>query len=86
MRNRMDLSAQVNVYTIKKDMGRPCIPVHQRRSKLFPLRLSPSETAALEQASRQLGEPVAVILRNGAALYIQKKGKGGPRLAQEASK
>ena len=82
----MCLSATVNVYTIKTGMGRPFIPEHQRRSKLFPLRLSPSETAELETASRLLGEPVAAILRKGAALYIRKKGKDGLRLAKETSR
>jgi hypothetical protein len=64
-------------------MGRPPIPQDQRRSKLFPLRLSPSETVELEQASRQLGESVAAILRKGATLYIRKKGKGGQRTKKE---
>jgi hypothetical protein len=85
MRNKKCLLPGVNVYTLMPDMGRPFIPEHQRRSKLFPLRLSPCETAELENASRQLGEPVAVILRKGAALYIRKKGKDGPRLAKETS-
>jgi hypothetical protein len=82
----MSLFAPVNVYTIKVAMGRPFLPENQRRSRLFPLRLSPSETAQLEAASRTLGEPVAAILRKGAALYIRKKGKDGQRLAKEASR
>jgi hypothetical protein len=77
----------LSVYTISASMaiGRPPKPEHLRRSKLFPLRLTPSEWAALSAASRKLEESVAVILRNGALLYIQK-GKGGSRRKKEATK
>lgn len=69
----------LNVYTNKPVMaiGRPLKPEHLRRSKLFPLRLTPSEMAEFEKASRSLGEPVAAILRKGARLYIHRRGKGG---------
>jgi hypothetical protein len=60
-------------------MGRPPKPRHLRRSERFFLRLTPSELAALEQASRTSGESVAAILRKGAALYIHSRGKDGPR-------
>jgi hypothetical protein len=79
----MCLCFALNVYTLKAGMGRPSLPTHRRRSKLFPLRLSPGETASLKKASRLLGESVAAILRKGAALYIKKKGKGGSRLTKE---
>jgi hypothetical protein len=69
----------LNVYTNKPVMaiGRPPKPEHLRRSKLFPLRLTPSEMADFDKASRSLGEPVAAILRKGARLYIHRRGKGG---------
>lgn len=79
----MCLCSGLNVYTLKVGMGRPSIPEHHRRSNLFPLRLSPGETAVLKKASRLLGESVAAILRKGAILYIKKKGKGGSRLTKE---
>ena len=56
-------------------MGRPPKPEHLRRSERFFLRLTPGEMAELEQASRKLGEPVAAILRNGAAAYIRLRGQ-----------
>jgi hypothetical protein len=40
---------------------------------MFFLRLTPSEMASLQKASRRLGETVASILRKGAALYTQGK-------------
>ena len=58
-------------------MARPLKPKHLKRSKLFPLRLTPSEFQTLEAASRKLKEPVASILRKGALLYIKAKGKDG---------
>jgi len=61
-------------------MGRPPKPKHLKRSKLFPLRLTPSEIRTLEAASRNLGEPVASILRQGALLYIKAKGKDGSQM------
>lgn len=57
--------------------GRPPKPEHLRRTKWFPIRLTPNEMAELEKASRSLGESVASILRKGARLYIHRKGKGG---------
>ena len=60
-------------------MGRPPKPKHLRRSERFFLRLTPSEVADLERASRKLEEPVAAILRKGAALYVRLRGKGGSR-------
>jgi hypothetical protein len=64
-------------------MGRPPKPKHLRRSERFFLRLTPGEMAQLEQASRKLEEPVAVILRKGAALYVRLKGKDGSRTKGE---
>ena len=64
-------------------MGRPPKLKHLRRSERFFLRLTPGEMAELEQASRKLEEPVAAILRKGAAAYIRLKGKGGSRTKGE---
>jgi hypothetical protein len=88
IRNKKNLPQSLSVYTISSGMaiGRPLKPEHLRRSKMFPLRLTPSEWAALSAASRQLKESVAAILRTGAALYIRRKGKGGSRRKKEATK
>ena len=51
-------------------MGRPRKPESERRSKLFFLRLLPSEMAELERAARERHQSIAAILRNGAALYL----------------
>jgi hypothetical protein len=81
MRNRKGLTGNLCVYTISHRMaiGRPPKPEHLRRSKLFPLRLTPDEWTELDQAARKLGEPVAALLRKGALLYIHRRGKGGSR-------
>ena len=55
-------------------MGRPPKAKHLRRSERFFLRLTPSEMAELQRASRKSGEPIAEILRRGAASYIRDKG------------
>jgi len=78
MRNKNELTSTLNVYTNTPCMGRPPKPENERRSKLFPLRLTPGEIAELESASRSLGESVAEILRKGAKLYI-KRGKDGSK-------
>lgn len=85
MRNRKRLTQRLYCIYNKGDMsiGRPTKPAHLRRSKLFPLRLTPSELASFEEASRKLEEPVAAILRKGALLYIGQRGKGGSRLKGE---
>ena len=67
----------VFVYTNTRCMGRPRKTESSRRSKLFPLRLTPGEFACYEQAARKLGVTVAEMLRKGADLYIQTRGKGG---------
>lgn len=76
--NRNDLTLEVIVYTNTPCMGRPPKPETERRSKLFPLRLTPGEIEELESASRRLGETVADILRKGAKLYITR-GKDGSK-------
>jgi hypothetical protein len=67
----------VSVYTNTQCMGRPSKPEHLRRSKLFPLRLTPREFARYEQAARAHGVTVAAMLREGATLYIQTRGRDG---------
>ena len=73
----------VSVYTFTDDMGRPRITHHDRRSKLFPLRLSPRETAFFSRKARDLGESVASVLRNGGMLYIKMRGKDGSQKRKE---
>ena len=68
----MCLTSDVCVYTNNPCMGRPPKAEAQRRSKLFPLRLTPGEIAELEAASRRLGESVAEIFRKGAKLYLER--------------
>jgi len=76
--NRNSLTETVSVYTNTPCMGRPPKPESERRSKLFPLRLTPAELAELESASQRLGESVAAIFRKGAKLYVTR-GKDGSK-------
>ena len=78
LENKKTLTSGVSVYTHTQCMGRPPKPEPQRRSKLFPLRLTPGERAELESASRRLGETVAEIFRKGAKLYVER-GKDGSK-------
>jgi hypothetical protein len=78
IRNKNFLTSDVYVYTYISCMGRPPKPEAQRRSKFFPLRLTPAEIAELESASRRLGETVADIFRKGAKLYVER-GKDGSK-------
>jgi hypothetical protein len=71
------LTNAVNVYTFATDMGRPRKSKDNRRSKLFPLRLSPRETRFFSRMARDLGESVASVFRNGGVLYIQKRSRDG---------
>lgn len=82
--NRNDLTPELIVYTTTPCMGRPPKPESHRRSKLFPLRLTPGEIAELESASRRLGETVADIFRKGAKLYITRD-KDGSRRKEKTS-
>src|ERR1700687_1911356 len=77
------LTPIVRVYTFTIDMGRPRITHDNRRSKLFPLRLSPRETAFFSRSARDLGESVASVLRNGGMLYIKMRGKDGSQKRKE---
>ena len=77
------LTARVNVYTFALDMGRPRKTKETRRSKLFPLRLSPRETRFFSRKARDLGESVASIFRNGGMLYVQTKSKDGSHNRKE---
>ncbi len=53
-------------------MSRPSKPEYRRRSKLFLVRLTPSEFSHYERWARKVGTTVAEILRKGAEMYIQK--------------
>jgi hypothetical protein len=77
------LTPMINVYTFTSDMGRPRVTHDDRRSKLFPLRLSPRETAFFSRKARDLGESVASVLRNGGMLYIKMRGKDGSQKRKE---
>jgi len=77
------LTLIVSVYTFTNGMGRPRITHPDRRSKLFPLRLSPRETAFFSRKARDLGESVASVLRNGGMLYIKMRGKDGSQKRKE---
>src|ERR1700688_2505306 len=80
---RYSLTPIVSVYTFTNDMGRPRITHHDRRSKLFPLRLSPRETAFFSRRPRDRAESVASFLRNGGMLYIKMRGKDGSQKREE---
>jgi hypothetical protein len=81
--SQCSLTPIVSVYTFTTDMGRPRIAHDNRRSKLFPLRLSPRETAFFSRKARDLGESVASVLRNGGMLYIKMRGKDGSQKRKE---
>jgi hypothetical protein len=75
-KNQLD-TPSLSVYTNTECMGRPPKPEHLRRSKLFPLRFTPGEFARYQRAARKLGVKVAEMLREGADLYIQTRGRDG---------
>lgn len=78
MKNKIKLDTPPHsVYTNTQCMARPLKPEHLRRSKLFPLRLTPGEIARYKRAARKLGVTVAEILREGADLYIETRGRDG---------
>ena len=87
-RNKSNLTngLSVDTNTLSMRTGRPPKPEHSKRSKWFPLRLTPSEFAKYHEASREFGEPVAEIIRRGADLYIRKRGKGGSRKRKERTR
>jgi hypothetical protein len=87
LENKIELDKPSDtVYTHIRCMGRPPKPDHLRRSKLFPLRLTPVEIARYERAARKLGVTVAEVLREGADLYIQMRSKGGSPKKEEVRK
>src|ERR1035441_1532553 len=75
-KNQVDTASR-SVYTTTQCMGQPLKPENLRRSKLFPLRLTPGEFTRYERAARKHGVAVAEILREGANLYIQTRGRDG---------
>jgi hypothetical protein len=81
--SQYSLTPIISVYTFTNGMGRPRLTHNNRRSKLFPLRLSPRETAFFSRKARDLGESVASVLRNGGMLYIKMRGKDGSQKRKE---
>jgi hypothetical protein len=77
------LTQIVNVYTFTRDMGRPRKTEDNRRSKLFPLRLSPREVRFFSRKARGLRESVASVFRNGGMLYIQLRSRDGSQKRKE---
>jgi hypothetical protein len=88
IRNKFNLTPGLCVHTFNTRMrtGRPPKPDYLKRSKSFPLRLTPDEWAKYHRASRESGEPVAEIIRKAADLYIRKRGKGGSRKKKEKTR
>jgi hypothetical protein len=77
------LTRCVDVYTFTSDMGRPRKSEDHKRSKLFPLRLSPRETEFFSKKARDLGESVASVFRKGGMLYIQTRSEDGSQKRKE---
>ena len=77
------LTDHVSVYTITPCMGRPPKATHLVRSKMLPIRLTSGEFDELEAAARRLGVTLADMMRDGARLYIQLKGKDGSSKGKE---
>jgi len=50
---------------------------------MFPLLLTPGEFNQLHAEARRLGVSLAKLFREGAALYIETRGKGGHRQRKE---
>lgn len=89
IKNKYHLTSRLSVDTNNLSMrtGRPPKRSHLKRSKWFPLRLTPSEFARYHAASREFGEPVAEIIRKGTDLYIRRlRGKGGSRKEKKEKK
>lgn len=73
----LPLTADMDVHTVMSRMAKPPKADHLRRSKLFPLRYTPSGIAQIEPASCRLEEPIAELVRDGAMLFLEMRGKGG---------
>ena len=83
MKNKFPLTPPVMIHTITDDMVRPTKPEHLRRTKTFAIKLTASEWSWLEASARRLGVSVAEMLREGAKLYVQTRGKDGSRQRKE---
>ena len=83
MKNRFPLTPPIMIHTITEDMVRPTKPEHLRRTKTFAVKLTASEWSWLEASARRLGVSVAEMLREGAKLYVQTRGKDGSRQRKE---
>ena len=84
--NHLTPRLMVDTYNISMRTGRPPKPEQLKRSKWFPLRLTPSEFVKYHKASREFGEPVAEIIRKATELYLRKRGKGGSRKRKERTR
>lgn len=83
MKNNFPLTPPIMIHTIIDDMVRPTKPEHLRRTKTFAIKLTASEWSWLEASARRLGVSVAEMLRKGAKLYVQTRGKDGSRQRKE---
>ena len=83
MIERFPLTLPVMVNTINQNMVRPTKPEHLRRTKMFSMKLTASEWSWLEASAKKLGISVAEMLREGAKLYVEMKGKDGSRKRKE---
>lgn len=87
MTNKIPLDTPADsVYTNSRCMVPAAKPEHLRRSKLFLLRLTPTEFAHYSREARRLGVTIAEMLRDGADLYIQKRGKDGSPMKKETKR
>ena len=83
MRNKIQLTPPITIHTITDSMVRPTKPEYLRRTKIFAIKLTASEWRWLEASARKLSVSVAEMLREGAKLYVQTRGKDGSRNRKE---
>ena len=76
-------SETLSIYVKSQVIGRPPKPEHLRRSRMLPIRLTASELEQFEAAARRLGVSVADMMREGARLFIEQRGKDGHRKRKE---
>jgi hypothetical protein len=77
------LTDEINVLHLPSCVGRPKLAPYLRRSKILPVRLSAAEFAELERVADRMDVSIGQVVREGIALYINKKGKDGHRKRKE---
>ncbi len=76
----IDKDSKCIYISVQSPMIKHYKPVHERKTKMVPVRMTEEFFKSLQTSSARIGLPISVLLREGAKAYIRQiERKDGPK-------